>query len=85
MKRCRSLPAAFAAVAVSAVLAACGGDDDNGVVNPPTITTLSNRADLVSGGDVLFEVKLPPGAAASKLKVDLNGTDVTSAFTTRSL
>jgi hypothetical protein len=45
---------------------------------------LSNRADLVSGGDVLVEVKVPPIGSASNLKVDLNGTDVTSAFTTRS-
>ena len=81
MKRCRSLPAAFAAVVVSAVLAACGGDDNNGAGNAPTITTLSNRADLVSGGDVLVEVKMPPVGSASSLKVDVNGTDESSAFT----
>jgi len=45
---------------------------------------LSTRADLVSGGDVLVEVKLPPIGAASSLKVDVDGVDVTSAFTTRS-
>ena len=84
MKRCRSLPAAFAAVVVSAVLAACGGGGGGGTSNAPTITTLSNRADLVSGGDVLVEVKLPPIGAASSLKVDVDGVDVTSAFTTRS-
>ena len=84
MKRCRSLPAAFAAVVVSAVLAACGGDDNNGAGNAPTITTLSNRADLVSGGDVLVEVKMPPVGSASSLKVDVNGTDESSAFTKRS-
>ena len=85
MKRCRSLPAAFAAVVVSAVLAACGGDDNNnGAGNAPTITTLSNRADLVSGGDVLVEIKLPPVGTASSLKVDVDGVDVTSAFATRS-
>ncbi len=87
MKRCRSLPATFAALVVSAVLAACGGDDNGGggnAANSPTITTLSNRADLVSGGDALVEIKLPPVGSASTLKVDLNGTDVTSAFTTRS-
>ena len=84
MKRCRSLPAAFAAVVVSAVLAACGGGGGGGTSNAPTITTLSTRADLVSGGDVLVEVKLPPIGAASSLKVDVDGVDVTSAFTTRS-
>jgi len=84
VKRCRSLPAAFAAVVVSAVLAACGGGGGGGTSNAPTITTLSTRADLVSGGDVLVEVKLPPIGAASSLKVDVDGVDVTSAFTTRS-
>jgi hypothetical protein len=48
VKRCRSLPAAFAAVVVSAVLAACGGGGGGGTSNAPTITTLSNRADLVA-------------------------------------
>ena len=85
MNRCRSLPAAIAAVVVSAVLAACGGDNNNSgaALNPPTITTLSNRADLVSGGDVLVEIKLAAGVAPSSLVVSVNGTDVTSAFTKR--
>ena len=78
MNRCRSLPAAIAAVVVSAVLAACGGDNNNSgaALNPPTITTLSNRADLVSGGDVLVEIKLAAGVAPSSLVVSVNGTDV---------
>ncbi|HEX7435919.1 MAG TPA: DUF6351 family protein [Caldimonas sp.] len=47
-----------------------------------TIQTLSNRADLISGGSALMEVKLPAGAIATQLKVDVDGTDVTPAFTT---
>ncbi len=43
----------------------------------PHITTLSTRADLVSGGDVLVKVT-PRGA-----RVRLNGKDVTSAFALR--
>ena len=77
--------AAWAAcLALPLALAACGGDDDNG--GPPaaaTVTTLSGRADMVSGGSTLVEVKLPAGASATTLKVSLGSTDVTSAFTTR--
>jgi hypothetical protein len=80
----RFLPAAFAAAVISSALVACGGsNDDNPPLQPATITTLSNRADLITGGDALVEVKLPAAATASSLKVDLDGTDVTPAFTTR--
>ena len=44
------------------------------------ITTLSNRADLVSGGDVLVEVQVPKHIDVSKVVVSLNNHDVTSAF-----
>ena len=74
----------FAAAAAAAVaglclaLSSCGGSDDP--IPGTTIQTLSNRADLVSGGSALVEVKVP--ASVSKLKVDVDGTDVTSSFTT---
>src|SRR5687768_13920400 len=41
------------------------------------IKVLSNRADIVSGGDALVQVT-PPGA-----RVELNGKDVTSVFGNR--
>src|SRR4051812_25954544 len=44
------------------------------------IKTLSNRADLISGGDALLRVVLPSGASASDVRVTLNGSDVTSKF-----
>lgn len=44
------------------------------------ITTLSNRADLVSGGDVLLEVRVPKQAALDKVVVTRNGVDVTAAL-----
>jgi hypothetical protein len=47
------------------------------------IQTLSNRADLVSGGEVLTEVRLPAGASVSSLRVSLDGRDVTSQFALR--
>ncbi|MGH8561365.1 MAG: DUF6351 family protein, partial [Nevskiales bacterium] len=44
---------------------------------------LSNRADLISGDDVLVEVTLPAGVAASDLTMWLNGANVSSAFAQR--
>lgn len=43
------------------------------------ITTVSNRADLVSGGDALVEISPAPTPGSV---VDLDGTDVTDAFAT---
>ena len=47
------------------------------------IKVLSNRADLVSGGDALVQIVIPPDVTASDVHVTLNGSDVTSAFGTR--
>src|SRR5207237_323654 len=44
------------------------------------IATVSNRADLVSAGDVLLRVTTPRGVSADDVRLRLNGTDVTSAF-----
>src|SRR5216684_3427716 len=45
------------------------------------IVTLSNRADLVSGGDALLEVRVPKNMPLNKVRLSLNGHDVTGAFT----
>ena len=77
----RQLRVAALSAAFSLALAACGGSN-----SPPggtTVSTLSNRADLVSGGSALVEVKIPSVSTSGSLRVDLNGTDVSSAFTTR--
>ena len=47
------------------------------------IKVLSNRADLISGGDALVEVLLPAGAPATSVVMTLNGKDVTSQFALR--
>ena len=44
------------------------------------IRTLSNRADLISGGDALVEVQVPKHFDLDKLVISLNGRDVTAAF-----
>ena len=74
----------FSGAAVAAVFCAlfagCGGSDNAAPMVGTTLTTLSNRADLVSGGDVLVEVKLVSPASFAKLRVERNGTDVTLSF-----
>ena len=47
------------------------------------IDVLSNRADLVSGGDALVQVVLPARVSPASVRVDLNGHDVTSSFAVR--
>jgi hypothetical protein len=44
------------------------------------IEVLSTRADLVTGGDALVEVRLPAGASLSDARVAIDGRDVTSSF-----
>ena len=50
---------------------------------PLEIKVLSNRADLVSGGDALVEIVLPPRVPAASVRVDVDGRDVTAAFAVR--
>jgi hypothetical protein len=49
----------------------------------PEIIVLSNRADLISGGDALVEIKWQAASVSNSAKIELNGTDVMSAFSTR--
>jgi hypothetical protein len=44
---------------------------------------LSNRADLISGGDALVAARLAPGTDAAAVRVTLNGSDITSNFAVR--
>src|SRR5712692_8502516 len=79
--------------AVAIALAACHSGSSDSV----QIKTLSNRADLVSGGDAYVEIVLPQGTSASGpvgpsfsdsapvpgLKVDVGGRDVSDEFAMR--
>ncbi len=67
------------AVAVASV-AACQATGSDRVLE---IEVLSNRADLLSGGDALVEIVLSDGADVSGLQVSLNGEDVRSTFALR--
>src|SRR5437763_348209 len=47
------------------------------------IEVLSNRADLISGGDALVAVDLPRGTRASSLRVTVGARNVKPAFAAR--
>jgi hypothetical protein len=47
------------------------------------IRALSNRADIVSGGDALVQVIPPTGVEPSAMRVDVDGRDVTDLFAVR--
>ncbi|HVL90901.1 MAG TPA: DUF6351 family protein [Actinomycetota bacterium] len=48
-----------------------------------SIRVLSNRADLISGGDALVEIVLAGGVDPAGVTVDVDGRDVTSSFAVR--
>ena len=50
---------------------------------PLRIQVLSNRADLVSGGDALVEIVLPQDADPAAVTAEVDGRDVTGAFAVR--
>jgi hypothetical protein len=64
--------AGFAAWPAGATDSAAGG---------LAVQTVSNRADLISGGDAVVQVDLPAGVDSAD--VSLNGVDVTDAFAVR--
>lgn len=47
------------------------------------IEIVSNRADLISGGDALVSVETPTGIVHSSVTIDLNGKDISSKFSLR--
>lgn len=66
-----------------------GGGGGNGGPGPDLsgpvaeLRVLSNRADLISGGDALVEVVAPADVDPKALRIELNGVDVSSAFDLR--
>lgn len=50
---------------------------------PLAIRVLSNRADLISGGDALVAIDVPANADAAHLRIDVDGRDVASDFARR--
>lgn len=71
-------------MAVVIVLPLVVGAPTAAASRPLEIRTLSNRADLISGGNAFVEVVLPSDVDPAKIRVDDDGRDVTSAFAVRS-
>lgn len=88
----RILRALSLCLGVTLALTACGGNESGGVT-PKVITEkskqvdairiLSNRPDLLSGGDALVEIVSSVGIDTQSIKVDVSGVDVTSEFAVR--
>jgi hypothetical protein len=76
------VPVVAAAVALPLLVAASptAEGDDEGVL---AIEIVSNRADLLSGGDVRVRLDLPAEADPDDLTVELGDEDVTDAFALR--
>ena len=69
-------------ICAAAALAGCAGSQGGGATGLE-IKVLSNRADLVSGGDALVEIVLPNATTLIDLRVDVDGRDVSSSFKQR--
>lgn len=75
-RRALSCLAITATAAATLMLVGCNEYE----ADPVQINATSNRADMVSGGDVTLEIVLPSGGSTQNLKVDVGGRDVSSAF-----
>lgn len=69
-------------------LTGCGDGSSGGgsgvtSAGAPTVKVLSNRADLISGGDALVEVEWPAGVSPAAARVEAAGRNVTGAFARR--
>jgi hypothetical protein len=69
-------------VAIAAAVVAGGAASAyaSGPAEVTAIEVLSNRADLVSGGDALVALELARGVSPASIRVTLNGGDVTDDF-----
>ncbi|HEX6353230.1 DUF6351 family protein [Actinophytocola sp.] len=79
--------ATCAVIAFTPAVAATTPGTASGASRHLDLQVLGNRADLVSGGDALVEVLLPPGADPSRLRMvlttDQGSRDVSEAFARR--
>src|SRR5436190_23931470 len=83
MRQRSRLEASFLVIA-AVIAAGCVAESSAQVrPRPLQIVTLSNRADLVSGGDAFVEIILPDHAPLQHLKVRVGERDVSSAFARR--
>jgi hypothetical protein len=73
-----------ARVSVAAAIATClGAGTAHAAGAVQGLEVLSNRADLISGGDALVAARLADGVNPATVRADLDGIDVTGAFALR--
>src|SRR6185295_13982131 len=78
--------ATVALLSALVTLNGCGEDSSSGSAagsadaGGSVIKVVSNRADLISGDDVLIDVVPPAGTDSGAIAVTLNGGDVTGQF-----
>src|SRR4051794_14188024 len=72
-------------LALCLLVAACALPTTAAAAGPGAleIHVLSNRADLISGGDALVAVDLPKGVRPSAVTMKLNGSNVSHEFAMR--
>ncbi len=71
---------AFAFLSALLIVTACTRSPSVAPDGNSVIKVVSNRADLISGGDALIDVVPPKDATPASITVRLNGQDVTSQF-----
>jgi hypothetical protein len=71
---------AITVLSIAGLLAQGAGVAQAQTNGAPVITVLSNRADLISGGETLTSVALPAGANPRRVRIRLNGRNVGSQF-----
>ena len=76
MRKRRAWAASIGALAATAL----GGGVASAAGSVQSLEVLSNRADLISGGDALVAAELAGGVDPASIHVDVDGVDVTSAF-----
>src|SRR4051795_6970633 len=67
-------------VLLAVLVAASAAGTANAADGDLRIEVLSNRADLISGGDALVAIDRPDDAATTSVSADVDGRDVTAAF-----
>lgn len=83
MSRRRPTSWLVAVLSVALLALPTGGTDAGAHTQDVRIEVLSNRADLVSGGDALVEIHLPDGTDPAEVTVEVDGRDVSDAFAVR--
>ncbi len=81
--RCASFAGTLVAAAVITVALVVHSSDAAAPHKPVQIKVLSTRPDLVSGGEALVQVVLPPGTRPSGVKLRVGRRNVTPAFAMR--